>query len=219
MLIGIPKHWRFSPLLMAHLQKTPGGHLARTTGSPRHLAKCGELEPGNCECIESSAIRTRRDVSVTIGGSFSPQACNLCSGGPVTPGSCPYSDSPIGTYTLSCNDETRSPDPTIFGNSSFYVCQFSPSVPIYYWADAIIEYLSPGSGNDGISVLVRSGYYRWFGFSPIGITEVESFRDTYSFTTRDDCTSLSAGVRVWVQSSTGVNCCGISGITTAVTVL
>lgn len=216
MLIGIPSHWRFAPLLMGSLQ-TVSNHLART--STGHLAKCADATPGNCECTESSVIRTRRDVSVVVGGTFSPQACNLCAGGPVTPASCSYSTSPLGTYTVSCGGLTRSLNPTQFGNHSFFVCNNAAARGVYYYAEVIVEYISGGlSGFDEVHVSVNSGHYVYFGFSPVTLVPTEAFRDEYDYTTRANCTSLGSATRTWV-TSTGNNGCDISGITTSASVL
>lgn len=215
MLIGIPKHWRFAPLLMS--LQTVSNHLART--STGHLAKCGDLNPGNCECIESSAVRLRRDISAVVGGTFATQACNVCSGPPVTPASCAYSTSPLGTYTVSCDDLNRSLDPTQFGNHSFFICNNASARPIYYYAEVIVEYIAGGgSGFDEVHISVNSGYYVYFGFSPVTLVATEAFRDEYEYTTRNDCTSLGTATRVWV-TTTGNNGCDISGITTSVSVL
>ncbi|MCA9130693.1 MAG: hypothetical protein KDB22_26580 [Planctomycetales bacterium] len=38
-MLAIPQHWLRNPLLMAHLKRSPGGHLTRTDSG--NLAKCG----------------------------------------------------------------------------------------------------------------------------------------------------------------------------------
>lgn len=201
---------------MASLQKV-GTHLARTTTAPRHLAKCAAVPTGSCECLESGATRTRRDVSVTVGGTFSPQTCNLCSPS-VLPASCPYSPSPLGTYVVACNGGSGSLDPS-FGNNSFFVCTAPGSSSYHYWARVAVSYIGfTGPPYDYVDVLVESGYYRYFGFYPVAINPIQRFTDRYEYSTRANCTSLSFISRNWSLTGT-VNGCDISGITTSATVL
>ena len=76
MMLSIPQHWRFSPLLAS--LKTVSGHLSRTgTAGSGHLAKCAGC---NCEaavvpeCSCATADFTRQtypSISVTISGTGS----------------------------------------------------------------------------------------------------------------------------------------------------
>ena len=70
-----PLHWRAGlPMLMGHLQ-TIGGHLARTTTGPRHLAKCG-----GCDCCGSIEFASGTDIYSTSCGGWSGGGTDTVSG-------------------------------------------------------------------------------------------------------------------------------------------
>ncbi len=116
MLIGIPSHWRFAPLLMGSLQ-TVSNHLART--STGHLAKCIDCPdpPDACKCWNGSALVDKPDYEITISGVTNPSSSYLtCTG---------CTSFFNRTVTLSCGDSYDNPGAT----GLYLICGPSSSVP------------------------------------------------------------------------------------------